>query len=62
LAKTEEVSKCSVSQQVEKSIFDQNFDRIFRQSNPKYCDSHDIKLENGLCFQCEQAKKEANIV
>jgi len=48
---------------VDRAIFEENFDRIFRkQSDPDYCDAHDKKLEDNVCEYCEQAKSEYTFV
>jgi len=47
---------------VDRAIFEDNFDKIFKQSDPDYCDAHDKKLKDGACSYCEQAKKECNFV
>jgi len=43
--------------QVSKSLFDESFIRIFASSK-NYCDQHDMRLVDGECAHCEQAKNE----
>ncbi len=46
--------------------FYESFDRIFKQSDPRFCDAHDMRLvkdpktDKMICTHCVQARLERN--